>query len=461
MSRNWRLLILMATLWAILANLGGTAQGQWQYESPWRPGSESPCGPDGCYPMQPEYAQPYQQPAPSQQAPPAHAASIVRIYNATGNGRTGGSGTLVDVEGESAVVLSCAHLFREGRGEVTVHFQNGSIYAAKVLAVDKAADLSAVEIKNPGLPAVDVATEYPQRGDMVSSCGYGQDNRLWCNRGRVIGYVTVMGYNPRESIEISGFARQGDSGGPMFNAQGQLCGVLFGTDTTRQVVDGTFCGRVRAFLARIRGRFGRPSPQPAEPTPGVTPGAPNVEIPPVEGPPPGVAGPAKPITPKPPSGPIDDIAQAVGTTILSKILVSAGLASGPAGLLAAGMTWLGLRRLKKRMAGDNKTILDRIGTLHLAISQRVGAVIPEPTVVHQADLKLAKVPTTDHEHGRLLEAMRRMAQYDPRTAPTIAGIKSLYDQLTMGAPLVEKLREAPAEGSILGWTDKPAANTAA
>jgi hypothetical protein len=50
-------------------------------------------------------------------------------------------------------------------------------------------------------------------------------------------------------VELSAGARQGDSGGPIFNTQGQLAGVLFGE--SRGKTSGSYCGRVHLFLASL------------------------------------------------------------------------------------------------------------------------------------------------------------------------------------------------------------------
>ncbi len=54
-------------------------------------------------------------------------------------------------------------------------------------------------------------------------------------------------------LELSGSARFGDSGGPVFNRRYELVAVLFGTNG--RVVDATFCGRVRRFLSGLSPRF--------------------------------------------------------------------------------------------------------------------------------------------------------------------------------------------------------------
>jgi hypothetical protein len=48
-------------------------------------------------------------------------------------------------------------------------------------------------------------------------------------------------------VEVNVQARQGDSGGPIFNEQGELAGVLFGAG--RGTTSGSYAGRVERFLA--------------------------------------------------------------------------------------------------------------------------------------------------------------------------------------------------------------------
>jgi hypothetical protein len=54
-------------------------------------------------------------------------------------------------------------------------------------------------------------------------------------------------------VELSTAARQGDSGGPIFNRQGELAGVLFGSATG--TTSGSFCGRVGQFLHPVMARL--------------------------------------------------------------------------------------------------------------------------------------------------------------------------------------------------------------
>ncbi|MEN6494966.1 MAG: serine protease [Thermoguttaceae bacterium] len=189
-------------------------------------------------------------------------AAIVRVANAAGSARWYGSGTLVYRDQQRGVVLTCAHLFREKTGDVSVVFPDGARFQAEVLAIDETWDLAALGIAPPAVAPVTVASESPRPGDVLRSCGYGPDGRYRCNQGEALGYTRPAVNATYETLELRGAAREGDSGGPVFNSRGELAAVLWGTDG--RTVGSTYCGRVRKFLAAIFARFRAPS-KPTEP----------------------------------------------------------------------------------------------------------------------------------------------------------------------------------------------------
>lgn len=178
--------------------------------------------------------------------------AVCRINNTVGRMSNLGTGTLIEASNGRGVVLTCAHLFREGVGNITVKFADGSFYEARMLGRDATWDLAALEITAPAASPVAIADGYPRRGEPVKSCGYGPNGQYACNSGRVLGYTTAQGTSSFEWFDLTGVARDGDSGGPVFDASGRLCGVLWGTDG--RTVGATYCGRIRKFLANILGR---------------------------------------------------------------------------------------------------------------------------------------------------------------------------------------------------------------
>ncbi len=88
----------------------------------------------------------------------------------------------------------------------------------------------------------------PQPGEILTIAGYGS-GQYRAASGVCTQYVAPGLEFPYEMVEVAVSARQGDSGGPIFNARGELAGVLFGEGDGR--TSGSYCGRVRWFLTRI------------------------------------------------------------------------------------------------------------------------------------------------------------------------------------------------------------------
>jgi len=234
----------------------------------------------------------------------AQSPSVCRITNIRGNERCYGSGTLVHKGPAEAIVLTCAHLFREGVGQVVCCF-GGQCHRGEMAAIDEAWDLAVIRVSPPPGDPVSIAREHPDVGEPVTSCGFGTDGRYFCNRGQVLGYVRTSNTPTYETLEISGRAREGDSGGPMLNARGELVGVLFGTDG--RVVGGTYCGRIRRFLGgRLPKLFGGHGPLIKISPPTAGPTSPDAAVAP--GPAASPVGTMPAATPSPPVAPNPGVA---------------------------------------------------------------------------------------------------------------------------------------------------------
>ncbi len=181
--------------------------------------------------------------------PPPGLRAVVRIVHAVGRCRLYASGTVVHDDGRSALVLSCAHLFNEGTGRVWVVFSDGRQAGAAPLAIDATWDLSALRINATGIEPIRLAAEAPRPGEPLQHCGYGPDGAYRCSGGHARGYTNGAGTTTFETLCLAGAARDGDSGGPVLNARGELVGVVWGTDG--RTVHATYCGRVRRFLEKL------------------------------------------------------------------------------------------------------------------------------------------------------------------------------------------------------------------
>jgi len=142
-----------------------------------------------------------------------------------------------------------------------VIFPDGFQSAARILHVDRDWDLAALSIKRPGVAPVEVAENAPQPGEPLTIAGYGSGNYR-AVAGQCTQYVAPGTRMPFEMVELAASARQGDSGGPILNRNGELAGVLFGEGGGRTA--GSYCGRVKWFLASL---VDRPEPRTLVPAP--------------------------------------------------------------------------------------------------------------------------------------------------------------------------------------------------
>jgi thiol-disulfide isomerase/thioredoxin len=178
------------------------------------------------------------------QAAPAEAlakliAATVRLKVEDAEGRSFGTGTIVDARSGEALIVTCGHLFRasKGKGPVTVEFFEAGLNGVRVvgqlpgqvISYDLERDVALISIHADR--QVTVAPVAPTRtpivrGDRVTSigCSNGQDPTVMETR-----VMSADGFQP-PSIKASGSPVEGRSGGGLFNGKGQLVGVCFGAD---------------------------------------------------------------------------------------------------------------------------------------------------------------------------------------------------------------------------------------
>ena len=206
--------------------------------------------------------------------------AVCRIIVPQSDGTAYGSGTLVDVKGTHGLVVTNLHVVRDATGEIVVVFPNGFRSAARVVKQDRDWDLAAVMIWAPkDIKPVAIASQAPRPGHRLTIAGYGSGTYR-AAEGRCTQYVSPGMHLPFEMVELSASARNGDSGGPILNEQGELAGVLFGTGRGR--TSGSYSARVGRFLATVVPDImdsRRPRP-PTKPTPSVTAGEQLVAVPP-------------------------------------------------------------------------------------------------------------------------------------------------------------------------------------
>ncbi len=246
------------------------------------------------------FGPPSAQPIASQGPDPNRLLSVsVRIKVEDGSGSSYGTGTIIDTRQGEALVLTCAHLFREGAGPVSSSTPivvelfgptAGGVRvverpAGQIISYDMEKDVALVSIR-PRVPvqAVRVASNanVASIGGAVWSvgCDHGADPSV--RTGQI---TTIAKYTSPPSLTATGAPVVGRSGGGLFNERGELVGVCFGASEPDNEGFYAKLSSVHAELDKLGlsgvYRTGEPSPQSgmvavaaaADPTVPANPGA--------------------------------------------------------------------------------------------------------------------------------------------------------------------------------------------
>ena len=178
--------------------------------------------------------------------------SVVQVYgtaaqcaqNQTGSGFVAQPGT----------VVTNAHVVA-GVDQPVVQTRDGRVYRAQTVQYDAASDLAVLRV--PDLPEAPLALQGSvTRGQTVSFAGYPLGGPYTLRPATIQGQavapvqnVTTGQTQTRSIIQIAGNVEQGNSGGPLLNADGQVVGVVFAKAVTDQVGYAIPVDRVNEILA--------------------------------------------------------------------------------------------------------------------------------------------------------------------------------------------------------------------
>jgi S1-C subfamily serine protease len=159
--------------------------------------------------------------------------------------QNGGTGTGCVIRGEQLPeVLTAAHVV-DGNNTLTVSFHDGSAKRGIILRFDRDADVATVQCDTPeGCSVLEVADDVAE-GDEVRVCGFGGGQALRCFKTK----VAAVG---EQSSILFSYAIPGDSGGPVVNAAGKVCGVVSGGSIWAKKKVKTVAGTVHSVTAPIR-----------------------------------------------------------------------------------------------------------------------------------------------------------------------------------------------------------------
>jgi S1-C subfamily serine protease len=154
------------------------------------------------------------------------------IFGLTEYSQVQGSGFTYDLNGQEIIVTNY-HVIDAGVN-ITVTFQDGNTYTAKVLGSDPYSDLAVLSTSAPQselVPLTIASSSSLQVGDQVIAIGspYGLSGSMTTGiisaLGRTLTEDTTNGYNIADIIQTSAAINPGNSGGPLLNSQGQVVGI--------------------------------------------------------------------------------------------------------------------------------------------------------------------------------------------------------------------------------------------
>jgi pSer/pThr/pTyr-binding forkhead associated (FHA) protein/S1-C subfamily serine protease len=172
----------------------------------------------------------------------ANNRGLVMVFvEKPGGGRVSASGFVLRVNGDTGWVVTSRHVLHDSTGlppeRVAVVFNGGKqAWRARVVDEQRAADLALLRVLAWGhvFAVREIGTEAtPAAGEPVVVLGFPhgldlQDND-WQRQGLRVSTTTgTVSAVAQDRLQIDGYGAPGASGSPVFNAGGQVIGVLFG-----------------------------------------------------------------------------------------------------------------------------------------------------------------------------------------------------------------------------------------
>ena len=136
-----------------------------------------------------------------------------------------GSGVIIQADGR---IVTNAHVV-DGADRVRVVLTDGREFTAKVVGVDKPTDLAVLDVEAAGLPTLPFGdSEKPRVGDVVLAVG----NPLGVGQTVTMGILSAKGRatgtgdgSYEDFLQTDAPINQGNSGGALVTAQGELIGI--------------------------------------------------------------------------------------------------------------------------------------------------------------------------------------------------------------------------------------------
>lgn len=167
------------------------------------------------------------------------------------NGRRGAGAGFLAGEG---LVLTSQHVVA-GRRQIKVVLDDDSMYVADVLAREPERDLALLSFPASGHPVAVISEREPKPGEMVFAFGHPWGQRAVLTCGVLSAVVKAHSHNGAFSLlRTDAFLAPGNSGGPLFDAAGEVIGInamILGGDQNIAIPAGI----IRSFLEKVPARM--------------------------------------------------------------------------------------------------------------------------------------------------------------------------------------------------------------
>ena len=174
------------------------------------------------------------------------------------NAKAAGTGMVLTASGQ---VLTSYHVV-EGASKIKVTVaETGKTYQATVIGSDQTADVALLQLKSAsGLTTIKIDNDKTSVGDKVTAVGNaGGTGTLTAAKGKIVSLkasITTAAEGPvasetlRAMIETTADVVSGDSGGPLFDADGEVIGIDTAASSGQEIngyrSSGPACSRHRA-----------------------------------------------------------------------------------------------------------------------------------------------------------------------------------------------------------------------
>jgi len=145
---------------------------------------------------------------------------------------TSGSGFVIDAAGH---VITAGHVALDKGYTVDATSFDGRLYRGRVVAVSRSPDMALIQLSDfSGQPVEPAPSPCMGRREAVFSLGkphaQGDTARIGSVESMSFGRpVSYNGFGYSDAIVLTMSTRKGESGGPVFNASGELTGMLVST----------------------------------------------------------------------------------------------------------------------------------------------------------------------------------------------------------------------------------------